>query len=183
MEKLRIGIKKALIGAIAMILCFAGVYAATTVYWHREVQVAFNVVGISGELLLYGYENYRTKAVATALDVNHQATITIYSENYNAIWLNTTFVSNATGLIMNCTGQYFRVYWGSGSGVIELLGQPFDISGYHVMDKTQLMWKDPGYQSGGPIGFGLQVTIVPWLEYVTQAGYYEAHISFDMGFV
>lgn len=175
--------KKLLVFIIALMLAVASAYAATTIYWHREVSLSFNVVGISAELLQLGYENYRSKVVATSLDSDGRAVITIYSENYNQIWLNTTFTSNATGLIMNCTGQYVRYFWGSGYGVVETVGAPFDILGYHVMDKTQMMWKDPGYQSGGPIGFGLQVTIVAWAEYVTVPGYYEAQVSFDMGFV
>jgi hypothetical protein len=182
LKRMKIG-KKFLVFIVALMLAVASAYAATTIYWHRQVSVNFSVVGISAELLQLGYENYRSKVVATSLDANHQAVITIYSENFNAIWLNTTFTTNATGLIMNCTGQYLRYYWGSGYGVVETVGAPFDISGYHEVDKLSMMWKDPGYQSGGPIGYGLLVTIVPWAEYVTVPGYYEAQVSFDMGFV
>jgi hypothetical protein len=84
---------------------------------------------------------------------------------------------------MNCTGQYLRYYWGSGYSVVEPVGSPFDTSGYVLVDKAALMYHDPGHSSGGPFGYALQVTIVPWLEYVTVPGSYEAQVSFDMGFV
>jgi hypothetical protein len=83
---------------------------------------------------------------------------------------------------MNMTGQYLRYYW-DGIGVVQPVGSPFDISGYHAIDKSLMMWKDPGYQNGGPIGYGMQITLVPWLEYVTVPGNYTATIALDMGFV
>ena len=183
MEKLKISIKKALVFAIAMILCFAGVYAATTIYWHRQVSINFNVIGIAADLLQLGYENYINKVVATNLDSNGQAVLTIFSENFHEIWINSTWTSNASGLIMNETAQHIRYYWGSGYSVVEPVGAAFNLNGFQTINKTATMWHDPGHSSGGPFGYGLLITMIPWTEYVTTPGAYTVTISLDMGFV
>jgi len=174
--------KLLVLGVIACIALLVGVVIAQ-VYWRRSVTLQFDVKGISAELLQVGYENYRTKNIATSLDSNNQAVISIYSEQFYVIALNCTFTSNATGLIMNCTGQYLRYYWGSGSGVIETIGSPFNISGFNVVDKAQMQYRDPGFQAGGQIGYGMLITVAPWLEYVTIPGFYQAVVTLELGFV
>jgi hypothetical protein len=183
--QLKRNVKKALVFAIALFFALAGVYAYTQIYWSRSVTMTFDVKGISAELLQCGYENYRNKVVATSLDANGQAVISIYGEQFYSLWLNTTFTSNATGLQMTMTGQYVAYQWvldGSWQGKVTPIGDPFDISGYHEIDKTLMMWKDPGHEPGGPIGYGLLVTITPIFEYVTISGHYEATVTFAMGF-
>jgi len=185
LKKLRLSTKKLAIFIVALFLSVALVYAGTQIYWQRSVKLEFDVKGISAELLQCGYENYRNKVVATSLDSNGQAVITIYGEQFYSLWLNTTFTSNATGLLMTMTGQYVAYQWvmdGSWQGKVTPIGDPFDISGYHEIDKTLMMYKDPGHEPGGPVGYGLLVTITPNFEYVTISGHYEATVTFAMGF-
>ena len=87
---------------------------------------------------------------------------------------------------MTMTGQYVAYQWVSDGqnwqGKVTPIGDPFNISGYHEIDKTLMMWKDPGHEPAGPIGYGLLVTITPIFEYVTISGHYEATVTFAMGF-
>ena len=182
---------KALTLIVVLIACCVGIVLAS-VCWQRQVTISFDVHGINAELLQYGsdpYNNYRNKTVATSLDSNNQAVITIYSENFHDIFLNCSYVSNATmggGVQINITGQYLSYQWVmtgmAWQGVITKIGSAFSINGYNVINKTTMMYQDPGINPSGPVGYGLLVTVTPETAEYPYGGHYYATITFALGF-
>jgi len=181
--------KKLMVLIAALILATTGVvYAVSQVYWSRQVHIEFNVIGINAEMLTYGaapWDNYRDKVIATSLDSNNEAVITIFSENFNEIWFNGTYVTNATGCPISIVGQYISLFWdtGSGQGKVNLIGSPFNLNGYHVVDKAEMMYAQVKNSYDSPIGHALLITVTPETAEYAYGGHYGADVLFQMGFV
>jgi hypothetical protein len=182
--QLKRNVKKALAFIVALFLSVTIVSAViySQVYWQRQITYTFETIGIDAELLEVGYEAFRTKKVATSLDSNNEVVLTIIAEQYYELYLNITWVCSVEGFDLTCTGQYLRYYWGTGSGVVETVGDPFECIGLNAVDKTKMMWADVGFQSGGPVGYGLKLHFNPNVEGVTKAGTHTVTITLQMGF-
>lgn len=167
--------RKALLYALILIAILAVGYVAAQIYWTRTVDYTFTVTGIDAGLLVPTVAGYLTRQNATSL-TDGKVLLTVYSENFNQIWLNLTWTSNAQGLQVNATGQYYNLIqlWQGGWELIPV-GSPFNASGYNIIDKTKIMYGTPGY--------GLIVTFTLDTELVTTPGNYTASFRFDLGFV
>ena len=180
---------RALASLVVLIGLCVGIVVAS-VCWSRQVTITFDVHGINAELLEYGtsqWNNYRDKIVATTLDANNQAVITIFSENFHDIFLNCSYVTNATlgdGVKIDVIGQYITYTWdsGSGTGKINFVGSPFSLNGYNVVDKTQMMYSQIKNSFDSPTGHALLVTVTPLTKEYAYAGHYYATITFALGF-
>lgn len=166
-----------LVVAILAVSTFA--YAAT-IYWSRTIQHSVTILGIEAELLKPTYDDYRLKNVATQL-TDSKVVLTIYAENFYEIWLNITWTSGAEGLAVTASGEYVDVFWHAGDqrGHVDPIGDPFDVTGYHVIDKTKMMY---AYPEGATWGHGLLVTFTFDTEQVTIPGDYTVDLLFEMGF-
>ena len=177
--------KKILLLALVVAASLLTVVAAQ-IYWERTINYNFEVIGVEAVLVPKTYDGYRLKTVATALDSNRQIILTVISENFEDLWLNITQTCNCTGLVVTAQGQYVDVYWtGPSTGTIALVGSPFDVFGYHVVDKTKMMWKNPGNTVvvPQPHGYGLLISFNFDTELVTLPGNYQSSLKFQMGFV
>jgi len=138
------------------------------------------VTGIDAELLGPDYDSYAAKTIATSLS-DDKVALTIYAENFYEVWLDITATSAAEGLVVTATGQYYEVWWQSIiEGQFLPVGDSFDVMGYHVVDKTQMMWDVP---STTTIGGCMVITFVFNTELVTVPGDYTVDLLFQMGFV
>ncbi len=180
--------KRIVLALVVAVILAASVitYVVATIYWQRQVSVSFDVHGINAGLLPVDYNAYRNKQETTNLDSNGQAQITIFFENFYVIWLNTTFTTDAVGLTPILQGQYVAWTWtwiGNGwAGVMTPVSEPFDITGYHAMDKAHMMWTDPGINPSGPTGYALLVTVNPNSGEYPNPGHYSLTVTFQMGF-
>lgn len=160
--------KALVIGLILLLLGFIGGTIAK-VFWTQTIHHNLDVIGIEADLLVPTVDGFLTKAHATDL-TNNKVGLTIYAENFYDIWLNITFTSDAEGLAVTASGQYYQM-----QGIQNVpMGSPFDIMGYHVIDKTQMMYATNGW---------LIVTFTFDTELVTTPGAYSADLLFQMGFV
>lgn len=169
--------KKPIVILMILLLLDSVGYAVAVTYWQRQITYNFSVVGINAEILNTGPDNYGGKAVASQLSASNQIQLVIYQENFHSIWLNLTWTSNALGFQVSATGQYLSWYhnpytwWESTPN-----GDVPDLMGYHVIDKTKMIWGDP---SGG----ALLITFSFNSELVTTPGSYAVILLFQMGFV
>ncbi|MEM3700878.1 MAG: hypothetical protein QXL57_08475, partial [Candidatus Bathyarchaeia archaeon] len=175
--------------SLLLIAAVSLAYAVHT-YWMRTATITgIKVIGIEAEILKANdYNAYRNKEPASLIqNGTFVGVITIFAENFEQIWLGINWTSNAEGLILNMTGQYVSYQWVNTGmqwqGVILPIGEAFPLSSYQVVDKTKMMYADPGVEPNGPIGYGLLVQITPWTEYVTVPGDYSVDVTFTMGFV
>jgi hypothetical protein len=173
--QLKRNVKKALVFAIALFFALAGVYAYTQIYWQRTITTSIDVVGIDAECLTPTIDGFRNKIATTTL-TDGKILLTVYSENFNDIWLNVTWTSNATGLVVSAVGETVHVYnkpyidW-----VYELQGDPRDVMGYTVFpDKQKVYYSN---------GMGMQITFSFNTEAITVPGHYAIEISLALGFV
>lgn len=177
----RIFHRKLVILALVILALGSISYAVARIYWSRTITYSFSVYGIDAELLVPTGDGYHNKAIATALDANNRISLTIIAENFYNIWLNITWTSNSQGLAVAATGQYWTYYYSHLAANPEYnpTGSPFDVLGYHVIDKTQMM-----YHGGFDVNGGLlMITFSFDTELVTIPGSYQAHLLFEMGFV
>jgi len=170
--------KKTLAAVLAIFVVVAsfGAYAGK-IYWERQIQHNFKVVGIDAELLQPSLDGLKNKVVATSLDGNNKVALSIYAENFYDIALNVTWTSNAEGLNVSATGQYFRWYIPQSSWTLEPQGSAFQIplNTQYVVDKAKMMWSSAGY--------AMILTFTFDTEGVTVPGDYTVGLLFQMGFV
>lgn len=164
--------KKVLIFTLVLCLLAVGTVAAQ-IYWNRTITHEINVYGIDAELLVPDVYGYLDKIVATSL-TNGKVALVIYAENFYDIWLNITFTSAAQGLNVYAVGQYYKLTQ-PGPFSFDPDGPTFDIMGYHVIDKTRVMYGNPGG--------ALVVAFTFDTELVTVPGAYQVNLRFEMGFV
>lgn len=162
--------KKILLYGLILGALLIGTVAAQ-IYWNRTIVHEINVYGIDAELLVPDVYGYLDKIVANSL-TDGKVALVIYAENFYDIWLNITFSSAAQGLNVYATGQYYK-FWQPGPFSFDPDGPTFDIMGYHIIDKTKVM-----YGTGA-----LVVAFTFDTEFVTVPGTYQVHLSFQMGFV
>jgi hypothetical protein len=174
--------RKLVKGTLVMLLATLMVTTVLAlVYWSRTIHHSLTVIGINAELLQNTGTSYLNKIVAVDVDSNGKVLLTIYSENFYNVWLNLTFTSDAVGLDIQCTGQYVEVQYNTGNYIIVPVGSPIpNFMGYHVIDKTQMMYKTP---DTGVTGGALQLAFIFDTETVTMPGEYTADLLFQMGFV
>jgi hypothetical protein len=85
-----------------------------------------------------------------------------------------TWTSDAEGLNVTATGQYFHCYDKTGIGwVMEPVGGSFEINGYNVIDKTKMMYGN---------GYCMVATFIFDTEAVISPGDYTVNLLFEMGF-
>jgi hypothetical protein len=164
--------KKILLYAFLMCLLTVGTVAAQ-IYWSRTIVHEINVYGINAELLKPDVHGYLDKYVATSL-YGGQVALVINAENFYDVWLNVTFSSAAAGLQVHATGQYYLCSAWTGPFTFDPQGSTFDVTGYHVIDKTKMM-----YANGG----ALVISFAFDTELVTLPGSYTVNLRFEMGFV
>ena len=180
--------KKALIFILALLFATLGPALALN-YWSRTIQHSVTVIGIIAELYQPNFDGYAQQIVAADL-VDDKIALTILDENFYNIWLNVSWTSNAEGLAIDITGQYFDVFWyhsGNPGGVqhFDPVGTPFqfDNGTGQTIDKTKMMW-NPIVEADDPIHGGCLVLSFAFdTELVTTPGDYTVDLLFEMGFV
>lgn len=184
--------QKPIVVALALLLLSSIAYAVAKTYWQRNITLDINVIGIEASLLVWngpvpnGYDNYKNHVLATQLDSNQQIVLTIDSENYaNNIWLSSSVIGAPTGLTWAFTGQYWTCYdsgqYSQGDvSHIDPVGSTFDLTGSHVIDKTQMIYHP--CVVGGTHG-GLMLISFSWDGGSAQPGTYSLNLEFQMGFV
>ena len=167
-------------GLIIAVLAVSCVAYAAHVYWSRSLTKQITVIGIDAELLKPDGISYLNKVKATAL-VDDKVFVTIYAENFEVIWLNCTWISDAVGLNVDVQGLYVSIEYAGGVYQVNPVGSSFDAEGYHTVNKTLMMYKTPG---AAILGCGaLQLTFTFDTELVTTPGDYSVDMLFQMGFV
>jgi len=194
--KLNTRLKKLCVFIVALLVAVAGVSAGAYIYWSRTIQYNFKVIGISADLLVPTFDGYDQKLEASNL-TDGKVALVILTENFHNIWLNVSYTSNATGLNITITHQYYKVYWlPSGSVGIGWYKrfEPLNNTVYNdtpnqpfIVDKTKMTYVP--LQKGYPddpapknYGYCLIVTFTFDTEYITTPGNYGANLKFDMGF-
>jgi hypothetical protein len=170
--------KKTLAAVLTIIVALASFAAyGAHVYWQRQIQHSFKVVGIDAELLIPSLDGLKNKVVATSLDGNNKVALSIYAENFYDIALNVTWTSNAEGLNVSATGQYFRWYIPQSTWTLEPQGSAFQIplNTQYVVDKAKMMWSATGYAMIITFNFNTEGVLTP--------GDYTVDLAFQMGFV
>lgn len=186
-------LQKALIFVLALIFAVSGI-AAAQIYWTRNIQHGFTVIGIDAELLEPSFDGYDQQIITTQL-TNDEVMVVIIAENFHVVWLDVSWTSLAEGLTAEISGQYYDVYWHC-IGMIEgthtyekhfdPIGESFQINEKTTVDKTQMMWTQIDYPSGDADsnhGYCLVVSFAWDTELVTIPGDYTIDILFQMGFV
>ena len=169
----------AVLTILGLVLASVAVYGAQ-VYWSRSLTKTITVEGIDAEILKPDGVSYKDKVKATAL-VNDKVFITIYAENFVALFLNVSYTTDATGLNVLCSGQYVEIQYSAGTYNVVNVGSSFDSMGYHTVDKTKMWWKLPDV---GVLGcYALQLTFTFDSELVTTPGSYDVDLLFQMGSV
>jgi hypothetical protein len=143
------------------------------VYWSRTIQLHLNVVGIQAELYRPDYQGYDEQIIVTNF-VNNKVCLTILLENYaHEMWLNCSLLGAPAGMTYEFIGDYVHVYEKAPWGYYPE-GTPFDVTGYHQVDKTKMMYGMPGW--------GLEI-LFSWDGGTALPGGYDVEVLFQMGFV
>lgn len=181
--------------ALISIVAISGVSAV--IYFNRTLHHGFSVIGITADILNPGFDGYDLKQVAGDL-TNNQVSLTIYSENFYNIWLNLTYTTNATGLRLNVTAQYYQVYWHTTNvnlGWTKMfvpLESPFEITlgTPYTVNKTLMMYSplvkpnlSPGNGGDSNTGYCMVLSFVYDTEFITVPGNYDSALLFELGFV
>ena len=180
--------KKALVFILALLFATLGPALALT-YWSRTIQHSFTVVGINAELYQPNFDGYSQQIIAADL-VDDKIALTILDENFYNIWLNVSWTSNAEGLEVNITAEYFECYWrrdGNPGGVQYFgpVGTPFQFDNgvSQIVDKAAMMWT-PIVEVSDPVHGGCLVLDFAFdIELVITPGDYTVDLLFEMGFV
>ena len=180
--------KKALVFILALLFATLGPALALT-YWQRSITHNLLVHGIIAELYQPNFDGYALQIVATDLSSTDEIALTILDENFYNVWLNVTWTSNAEGLEVNITGQYYDVFWyrsGNPGGVqhFDPVGVPFQFDNgvSQIVDKAAMMWT-PIVEASDPVHGGCLILEFQWdTELVTTPGDYTVDILFEMGF-
>jgi len=182
--------------ALVSLLLASCIAAYAVIYFTRTITHSFSVVGITGELLVPSFIGYTQKVIASGL-TNGQVALVIYYENFYNIWLNVSTHTDAVGLNLTISGQYWQAYWvGSdlpmdpAQGYFEPVGSSFSfVNGTsQVIDKTMMMWRYPQKVTSqmskpGPPEYCLVLTFNFDTELVLEPGDYSSQMLFQMGFV
>jgi hypothetical protein len=157
-------------------------YATAHIYWTRTIEYDLGeVVGIEALLIDPTGESWHNKVQASTLNGQKKIGLTVLKENFHEIWLNLTFTSNASGLVVSASGQYYNCVKHTGAAYYDAnpVGSSFNIPMFtaYTVDKTKMLYvlDDTG-------GY-LQITYAFDTELVTSPGHYTANLSFEMGFV
>jgi hypothetical protein len=103
---------------------------------------------ILAEITLNTPAGYEAKTAATTLP----GIFTWWADNTGApFWLNVTASGAPAGMTVSFSGQYLH-YVGPPANSFSDVGVPFDVTGYHLIDKTKCTW-------GGPEAGGLRITM------------------------
>ena len=190
MEKNR---KGHLLIAASLISIMAISAVSAVIYFNRTIHHGFSVTGIQADVLNPSFAGYNAKQVASDL-TNNQVALTIYAENFYDVWLNVTWSSDAVGLAVTMTGQYYEAYWYNGAGLPGGSVGEFDANGTsfavpmnteYVVMKHNMMWQtlvQPPTGTGN-MGGCLVLTFSLDTEQVLVPGSYDLALTFQMGFV